>query len=47
MKIDYRGGLLFVSMTLEYGANTLTVDNIILDTGAAQSWDRTAKQSNL
>ena len=37
MKIDCHDGLLFVSMTLEYGANTLIVDNIILDTGAAQS----------
>lgn len=37
MKIDYRDGLLFVSLTLEYGGHTPTVHNIILDTGAAQS----------
>lgn len=37
MKIEYRDGLLFVYITLEYGGLTQTVPNIILDTGAAQS----------
>lgn len=36
MKIDYRDGLLFVSLTLEYGGRSQTVHNIILDTGATQ-----------
>ncbi len=37
MKINYRDGLLFVSVTLAYKGRVHTVDNIILDTGAAQS----------
>jgi len=37
VRIDYRDGLLFVSLTLEYGGHTQTVHNVILDTGAAQS----------
>lgn len=37
MKIEYRDGLLFVSLTLEYEGRTQIIDNVILDTGAAQS----------
>jgi hypothetical protein len=37
MKINYQDGLLFVSLALAYKGRVHTVDNIILDTGAAQS----------
>lgn len=37
MKIEAREGLLFVGITLRHKGITLTVDNVILDTGAAQS----------
>ena len=37
MRIDYRDGLLFVSLTLAYKGRFHTIDHVILDTGATQS----------
>jgi len=43
MRIDFRDELLFVSLTLSYRGQFHTVNNIILDTGAAHSlMDRSA-----
>ena len=43
MKLDFRQGLLFVSVTLSFNGKSHTVDDVILDTGAAHSLiDRTA-----
>ena len=42
MKLDFRHGLLFVSVTLSFNGKSHTVDDVILDTGAAHSlFDRT------
>lgn len=37
MKLEYRDGLLFASLTLVHGGRTVTVDNVIVDTGAADT----------
>jgi hypothetical protein len=37
VKIEYRDGLLFTSLVLEHKGQKATVNNIIIDTGAAQS----------
>ena len=39
MKLEYRDGLLFASLTLAHGGRTVTVDNVIVDTGAADEDD--------
>ena len=46
MNLEFRDGLLFVSLQLAYKGLVQTVDNIILDTGAAHSLiDRSAVDS--
>lgn len=37
MKIELRGGLLYVPVHLEYGDQVLQLDDVILDTGSAGS----------
>ena len=37
MKLEYRGGLLFASLTLAHGRRAVTVTNVIVDTGAADT----------
>ncbi|NMP25190.1 aspartyl protease family protein [Sulfobacillus harzensis] len=37
MRLEYRDGLLFASLTIEHGGRTVTVDNVIVDTGAADT----------
>ncbi len=37
MKLEYRDGLLFASLTLAHGGRAVTVNNVIVDTGAADT----------
>ncbi|NLC77678.1 MAG: aspartyl protease [Clostridia bacterium] len=37
MKIEYRSGLLFCSIELSYRGNTKVIENVAIDTGAAES----------
>jgi predicted aspartyl protease len=37
MELEYHNGLLFTSITVIYKGITKTIDNIVLDTGAAES----------
>lgn len=37
MKIEYRDGLLFTSIEIKYMGKSKVIDNIVIDTGAAQS----------
>lgn len=37
MKLEYRDGLLFASLTLAHGGRAVTVDNVIVDTSAADT----------
>ncbi|MDQ0191591.1 retropepsin-like domain-containing protein [Alicyclobacillus cycloheptanicus] len=37
MRVKYREGLLFTTVTLTHGGHTLAVSDVIVDTGAAQS----------
>jgi predicted aspartyl protease len=37
MKIDYLDGLLQTSITLNYKGNAVTIDNIVIDTGASHT----------
>lgn len=37
MKLEFRGGLLFISITVTYLGKTKIIDNIVIDTGAAES----------
>ena len=46
MNLELRGGLLYASLSIVYQDRSQTVDNIILDTGAARSLiDRSAVDS--
>ena len=35
MKLDYRDGLLFTSLTIKYKFKAINIDNIVVDTGAS------------
>lgn len=37
MRIEYRDGLIFTSIEILYEGNTKTIDNVVIDTGAAGS----------
>jgi hypothetical protein len=37
VKLEYRDGLLFTSLTLVHGGRAVTVNNVIVDTGAADT----------
>ncbi|WP_246637549.1 retropepsin-like aspartic protease [Crassaminicella profunda] len=37
MKINYRNGLLFTSVEITYKGKSKIIDNIVIDTGAAES----------
>jgi hypothetical protein len=37
MKIDYVDGLLQTSVTLNYKGKTLTIDKLVIDTGASHT----------
>jgi len=37
MKIEFRDGLLFTSIEIKYMGKSKVIDNIVIDTGAAQS----------
>lgn len=37
MRIEYRGGLIYTSVEISYNGNTKTIDNVVIDTGAAGS----------
>lgn len=37
MKMEFRGGLLFTSVQISFRGNTKVVENIVVDTGAAES----------
>ncbi|WP_025773727.1 retropepsin-like aspartic protease [Neomoorella thermoacetica] len=37
MRVEYREGLLFVSISVTYKEKTKVIDNIVIDTGAAHS----------
>ncbi|SFR16399.1 aspartyl protease family protein [Desulfoscipio geothermicus] len=37
MRIAFRNGLLFVSLTIMYKGKTKSIDNVVIDTGAAYS----------
>ena len=37
MELEYRNGLLFVSIKIKYKNKIKTIDNIVLDTGAAEA----------
>lgn len=37
MKLEYRDGLLFTSIQISYKGRTKTIDNVVIDTGAAGS----------
>lgn len=36
-KLDYKDGLLYVSIQLMHGDNEIAIDNVIVDTGAAHT----------
>lgn len=37
MKLESRGGLLLVGLTIEFRGHTMMVDDLVVDTGAVQS----------
>ena len=37
MELEYRNGLLFASIKIKYRSKIKTIDNIVLDTGAAEA----------
>ena len=37
MKLDYKDGLLFTSINIAYNGKTNRLDNVVIDTGAAES----------
>jgi predicted aspartyl protease len=37
MKIEYRDGLLFASVNLSYGGHSKVIENVVVDTGAAET----------
>lgn len=37
IKIEYKDGLLFTSLEIFYRGNSLVIDNIVIDTGAAET----------
>lgn len=37
MEIEYRDGLLFTEITIQYNSQTKVIDNIVIDTGASHT----------
>ena len=37
MEVEYKGGLLFTSIGISFRSNSKIIDNIVIDTGAAES----------